>query len=1111
MIIFINISMNMVILLKDICENAMILSNNIYVNSKCIYSYGINAPVINPDDGRTNKYLSYGLFVKSNVIIMISSNVAEAIYNDAFTSSEFSYNNINIISNGSSYGIALAKIDSKLSNINITGNEIIIHSPNMSYLIELYMVDNSTIINNTLYSDCNGSFGIGVYMSNNLSIEKNNISLFGGKLVDNPSLDVLGLGNSAIALIRNAYNVSIMGNLIYTNVTSPIGIYKIINLNNVTISDNSYVIDDDNIDVFFNDNNTLKSEIIGSYNLLLFNNITNGQILKINLPLNISSYNNIPISVNLILNENASYSRIFDINFINSTILLDNASNIIVKDSIFNSSNSNILQIKNGFNNTFINNILNITSNGYVLRLINSCSSNILNNNFTIDGINVTIIENNKSNYTLIEGNRMDAMADDNLVFIYSHDCKFDNVIYNNLNGNANSIFGYFASNVNCSLIGFNNIVIKGLDNITNQSGVYYQKSSSNNNVTGNDIFSFSVNADDYAVIVMSDRNSFNSIVKNYLISSNGTKKANFAVYSPFDVVDRNTPMNIYVAINGSDVYGDGTMNNPYSSISYAVKNALNHTIIYVGDGIYFESGIIVDKDLEIVATSSNVGIDAKHNQLFNITEFGFLSISSINIQNAYDEMGGSVFINGGSLSIINSTISNSSSFHDNSHPVFDRDVVYDKNGDLESGHTQNYVDTGKGGAILNYGKLYIESSIFYDNFGHWGGVISDYGKTSINSSLFFNNRGVHGGVIYTNSKSMLEIVNSVFKNNTAITCLDYCSIRIVTDSWSIDTGNHYTYYSDCGIPIGRGGVIYTHNTPLSIVNSNLTYNSARSGGVIATQIDSFTSESLFESNVDLLVENCTLMNNNAKDTRYSTGSVDLDYFGYKTALNGGAIYGTFNKCYISGCEFYHNIATGDGGAIYAKADDGKILDSKFIFNIAGISGGALELSKNFVIMRTIISNNTASYGGAINYDSYSYYGHIQNNFNIYNSTISHNRALTSGGAFDISYGNISIHDSNIVDNLAPAYDTIHTSGGSYAIDMRYNYWGINDGFDGPDNSVWKVNINLFKPWYKEWIHWEPKIVESDSNDSPIVIGIDDPNKGQSHKFWNFKCKSWFY
>lgn len=46
----------------------------------------------------------------------------------------------------------------------------------------------------------------------------------------------------------------------------------------------------------------------------------------------------------------------------------------------------------------------------------------------------------------------------------------------------------------------------------------------------------------------MSSENLFNKVINNYLISGNGSKRANAAVYALYDLVKDNTPFAIYVA-----------------------------------------------------------------------------------------------------------------------------------------------------------------------------------------------------------------------------------------------------------------------------------------------------------------------------------------------------------------------------------------------------------------------------------------------------------------------------------------------------------------------------------------------------------------------------------
>lgn len=1084
---------NSAVLVQGVCNNDIISKNNIYINAKTNYVYAITAPALN-SNGRLNREFSKGFEINDNAIIIISTGMAEAIYTDAIAFSEFDNNKINIKANGYAYGIALANLIGKLTNNSITNNEIVIYTDEMAYLIELHMTENITVTNNTLYGESNGIYGVGVYSSDNVTIENNTISAFGGDLKNIKSVeDVLGIGNAAITSINFVNNIKINNNLIITNITNAISKIKANNESEVNISSNSYIVSNSNFNAYFKNNELIKGNIEENGKLLLYN-ITNGQKMEITSPIIISSYdNNIPTIVSLILNK-ASNVTISDIQFVNSTIeLKDSANNIIVNNS-FNSMLENMLIIANGENNTFANNTVNMNGEKIsAIQLTKTKSNNIQDNEFNLKGNSVKAIIIDSSRDNVIEGNLILSQAND-LIFIESTKSLNDNITQNTLKGNASSIFGYYATNSNYGYIGENSIEIRGTSNVTDQSGIYFKGMSMRNNVVNNHIESFSPNSDDYAVMVMTNSNLYNSIINNFLISSNGAKRADDAVYCKYNTVRDNTPIDLYVSVNGSDESGDGSIYNPYATISKALENSLSHAVIYVGSGYYNETNIIINKNVTIQATGENVIIDAQSGQLFNIEKKGILTINGIIIQNAHNVNGGSAFINNGKLSIINSLIRNSSSYYDNSNPIFDHNVVLDQDGEMKSGQTLNCSETGKGGAILNNGELYINSSVFCNNLGHTGGVIADYGKLNIDSSVFYNNEAVHGGVIFTNSNNEISIKNSLFVNNTALTTLDYCTVRIGASTWSIDKGYTYTYSPICESPIGEGGVIYSKNTGISLENSTFMNNSAKIGGVISAPLDSLTSRSS-NSNVNLKIDNCEFINNRANDTRRSSGSIDLENYRYYSGFNGGVIYGAYNNLETKNSEFYYNQATNDGGVIYAKANNGRLSDSTFMLNTAGTSGGALELSKNFIIERCVISNNSARYGGAIEYDSYEYYGHVQDHINIYNSTISNNRALSGGGAINIGYANITVRDTNIVNNVAPSGNTINSRviGGQQDIDMRYNYWGKN----GPDDSVWKsMSRDSFYPITREMINWKPQVVDDEPSTPTVDVNPDDDSKG---------------
>ena len=71
---------------------------------------------------------------------------------------------------------------------------------------------------------------------------------------------------------------------------------------------------------------------------------------------------------------------------------------------------------------------------------------------------------------------------------------------------------------------------------------------------------------------------------------------------------------------------------------------------------------------------------------------------------------------------------------------------------------------------------------------------------------------------------------------------------------------------------------------------------------------------------------------------------------------------------------------------------------------------------------------------------------------------------------------------------------------------MRYNYWGRTpSGFAGPDDSVWAVSNNQFRPWYGQWVRWNTPASNGDDSsddddgkkDNPIIT--PDPKDDAKH------------
>ena len=88
-----------------------------------------------------------------------------------------------------------------------------------------------------------------------------------------------------------------------------------------------------------------------------------------------------------------------------------------------------------------------------------------------------------------------------------------------------------------------------------------------------------------------------------------------------------------YVSLNGSDTSGDGSNNNPYQSLDYAINHVGNNSTIYLFDGSYNINGLTIDKDLTIKSINGNVVINGSGKFIFNVKENSNLLLESVNMK----------------------------------------------------------------------------------------------------------------------------------------------------------------------------------------------------------------------------------------------------------------------------------------------------------------------------------------------------------------------------------------------------------------------------------------------------------------------------------------------
>ena len=182
-------------------------------------------------------------------------------------------------------------------------------------------------------------------------------------------------------------------------------------------------------------------------------------------------------------------------------------------------------------------------------------------------------------------------------------------------------------------------------------------------------------------------------------------------------IVSDTAPEEIHVSPDASDETGDGSLENPYKSLEYAVSNGKNDSTIHLNDGKYVgekNRNITIDKSITIIGKSrQNTIIDGESNgRLFNLTSTGRLTLINITLLNGHtSENGGLIYCDGGEINIKDCILKNSQA-------------------DVNGGVIYN-----------NLGVLNIENSLFTNNTAYsYGGAVYTLGTSSVKNSNFTEN-----------------------------------------------------------------------------------------------------------------------------------------------------------------------------------------------------------------------------------------------------------------------------------------------------------------------------------------------------------------------------------
>ena len=503
--------------------------------------------------------------------------------------------------------------------------------------------------------------------------------------------------------------------------------------------------------------------------------------------------------------QGAIVSKGMDLKVINSIFKNNTASNQ-GPDICFNNNNGNVYI----GNSSFYNAINTGYSCGASVYIYNSKNAKIIGNTFKdivgnyndaalkVKNDNGQIMNNvfiNCTNSNTDTGN----WAQYGVIYI-----EGNNILKQNKFVNSSSKMGLIYNN------GFMNAVITFNDVFTDKTT--FTLSATITDDMGNTIASartIEFNIDGMKVGESGSDNGFASVSVSKLFDNgkheiNGNYNGENNTFNPATLtvnIDR-TPVEFWVSTKGNDTTGDGSKNNPFNTIDYAITAALDKSInitIHIMDGTYLGTGNVNLKYSRIAVLNligENYGktiIDGQDNDYFFYFDKG-LDVDITNLTFTNGKAGNNNWnwnwgiIYGSSLTmndcIIKNSTSNSNLLYDidtqNSKLVFNNLTYINNKGNMWLGYATinnsyfaDNVGAALGGVIRGTNNLTVINSKFINNTNPKnsnaeGGAVYAQNIISINNIYDSNYAGTKGGAVYVSGGAKTIFINDTFINNRA-------------------------------------------------------------------------------------------------------------------------------------------------------------------------------------------------------------------------------------------------------------------------------------------------------------------------------------------------------
>ncbi|UTB33147.1 MAG: Ig-like domain repeat protein [Methanobacterium sp. ERen5] len=377
------------------------------------------------------------------------------------------------------------------------------------------------------------------------------------------------------------------------------------------------------------------------------------------------------------------------------------------------------------------------------------------------------------------------------------------------------------------------------------------------------------------------------------------------------------TPVYLYVSPNGSDNTGDGSINNPYLTLSKAINQGFSVSYdptIYLLQGTYLGSGN-VNNTITNIGILSLIGetynktiLDGENtNWLFNFGEYTQVKIKNLTIQNTSSSWDGFTLSTSSNLDIKDCIFQNNYGsyasiiyadgpmttiqnliFRDNKADGSYYAPCYVSKGVIDNSTFSNNSNVGNGGALYSNNLTLTNSKFINNTNGDTGGALFASSLISANNTFVNNHADNYGGALLsynTNSNNDTFIGNSA-NNGGAV----YSDGVFTNASFINNTAGTY------------GGAVYANK--LNITKSSFTNNTAATNGNEIYIYNSGNTPGEIPNVKLIFVNNGTV--NIGKITGNLTASLVDDQ---GNSISGGYVMFYLNGTYIGKANVVNGIA----------------------------------------------------------------------------------------------------------------------------------------------------------------------------------------------------------